>query len=93
VDRICRAHRGHLPVHRFFLVKLVYNPYTIELLEDQFFINALCALAVMGIDYLHRERFRQANPNISLGSRFFRYFAVLAFWMGGFIVLSSFLQL
>lgn len=76
-----------------FLVKLVYNPYTVELREDHFFIDAPCALAVMGIDYLYRERFRQANPNISLGSRFFRHFAVLAFWVGGFIVLSSFLQL
>ncbi len=76
-----------------FLVKLVNNPYTVELREDHFFIDAVASLILMGIDHFYRHRLRETSPNIGLGTRFFRHFFILSWWVGVLIVGAAFTRM
>lgn len=76
-----------------FLVKLVDNPYTVELREDHFFIDSVAALILMGIDHYYRHRLRGASPSIGLGARFFRHFYVLSWFVALLIVGAAFAQM
>lgn len=61
-----------------FLVKVVSNPFAGGFTEEYFFMDALAALILMGVDYFYRNKIRATGPNIGLGARFFQHFFFLA---------------